>query len=134
MELSMEVKESTYVEALNQSGNRHAIGFLATSEQFNSGYCATSFRGEKEMSHQHYADYRVLEVISRSPGILLDQIVLECSDLTWNQVFLVLDHFSRQGILRMSPKGLGQYAIAFSPTDGTITAPMYERVEVRASI
>jgi len=111
MELPMEVKESTCVEALNQSGNRHAIGFLATSEQFNSGYCATSFRRGKEMSQQHYAYHRGLEVIARSPGILLDQVVRECSDLTWNQVFLVLDHFSRDGVLTMSPKRLGQYAI-----------------------
>jgi len=115
MELPMEVKESTCVEALNQSGNRHAIGFLATSEQFNSGYCVTSFRRGKEMSQQHYADHRGLEVIARSPGILLDQVGRECSDLTWNQVFLVLDYFSRDGVLTMSPKRLGQYALPACP-------------------
>ena len=85
------------------------------------------------MSHQHYADYRVLEIIVRSPGILLDQIVFECSDLTWNQVFRIIDRFSREGVLTMSPKGLGQYAITFSPTHAAFSEPMCERVQVNAS-
>jgi len=80
------------------------------------------------MSHQDYADHRVLKVIVQSPGILLDQIVYECSDLTWNQVFLAIDRFSREGVLTMSPKGLGQYAITFSPCHSVPTRPMSERV------
>jgi hypothetical protein len=80
------------------------------------------------MSPQNRADHRVLEVIVRSPGILLDQIVDECSDLTWSQVFLAIDRLSREGTITMSPKGLGQYAITFSPAHSVLTALMREKV------
>jgi hypothetical protein len=68
-------------------------------------------RKGEDMSSQHCADHRVLEVIVRSPGSVLDDIVLECPDLTWNQVFAVIDRLSREGVLTMSPKRSGQYAI-----------------------
>lgn len=48
------------------------------------------------MSH-HETDDRVLEVIVRSQGRTLDDIVLECPELTWNQVFIVIDRLSREG-------------------------------------
>jgi hypothetical protein len=70
----------------------------------------------------------------RSPGSVLDDIGLECPDLTWNQIFVVIDRLSREGVLTMSPKGRGQYAITFStdhaPTP--LTAPMCERAQVNA--
>lgn len=56
-------------------------------------------------------DHRVLEVLVRSPGSGLDDIVLECPDLTWNQVFVTIDKLSRDGMIKMSPKRLGQYAM-----------------------
>lgn len=66
------------------------------------------------MSGQHDADHRVLEVIVRFPGSVLDDLVRECPDLTWNQVFVVIDRLSREGVLTMSPKGRSQYAIHLS--------------------
>lgn len=59
-------------------------------------------------------DHRVLEVIVRSPGNTLDDIVLECSDLTWNQVFLAIDRLSRKGALTLTSKGQGLYTIRLS--------------------
>jgi len=59
-------------------------------------------------------DHRVLEVIVRSPGNTLDDIVLECSDLTWNQVFSAIDRLSREGALTLTPKGHGLYTIRLS--------------------
>lgn len=38
------------------------------------------------MQTQYQTDQRVLEVIARSPRNELDDIVLECPDLSWNQV------------------------------------------------
>jgi hypothetical protein len=87
------------------------------------------------MPNLQFPDHRVLEIIVRSPGSVLDDIMLECPDLTWNQVFIVIDRLSREGVLTMSPKGRGQYAITFStdhaPTP--LTAPMCERAQVNAS-
>lgn len=81
------------------------------------------------MSGQHDADHRVLEMIVRSPGTVIDDIVLECPDLTWNQVFVVFDRLSRERVLTMSLEGRGQYAITFLITHDTTppTAPMCER-------
>lgn len=47
----------------------------------------------------------------RSPGTSLDEIVLQCPDRTWNQVFIVIDRLSR--VLTLFPKGRGQYGITF---------------------
>lgn len=63
--------------------------------------------------NRHFADHPGLEIIVRSPDSVLDEIVLECPDLTWNQLFVVIDRLSREGVLTMSPKGRGQYAITF---------------------
>jgi hypothetical protein len=83
------------------------------------------------MPNLQFPDHRVLEVVVRSPGSVLDDIVLECPDLTWNQVFIVIDRLSREGVLTMSPKGRGQYAITFS-TDhaSSLTTPVCEQVHV----
>lgn len=63
------------------------------------------------MPDQGPAEHQVLEVIVRSPGTALDDIVLECPNLTWNQVFVTIDKLSREGMITMSLKGLGQYAM-----------------------
>jgi hypothetical protein len=42
---------------------------------------------------------------------MVDEIVLECPDLSWNQVFVVLDRLSRDGALSLMPKGHGRYAV-----------------------
>ena len=55
---------------------------------------------------------KIMEVIIRSPGCLLEEVVLECPDLTWNQVFCELDRLSRTGEVRLTAKGPGLYAIS----------------------
>jgi hypothetical protein len=119
---------------MSHNGSRLAMRFLAARKQISVKSRAAYHRRGDEMSHQYYADHRVLEVIARSPGILLDQIVMECSDLTWNQVFLILDRLSREGVLTMSPKGVGQYAITLSRARGAITAPICGRAHMNTSI
>ena len=66
-----------------------------------------------DMSNRHVSDHPGLEIIVRSPDSVLDEIVLKCPDLTWNQLFVVIDRLSREGVLTMSPKGRGQYALTF---------------------
>jgi hypothetical protein len=56
-------------------------------------------------------DRQVLEIIIRSPGTAFDEVVLQCHDLTWNQVFLTIDRLSREGVLRLTPSGGGHYAL-----------------------
>jgi hypothetical protein len=54
------------------------------------------------MLTQHNRDDRVLELIVRSPGGTLEDIVLECPDLTWNQLFITIDRLSREGALTLT--------------------------------
>jgi hypothetical protein len=68
----------------------------------------------RDMQVQQSPELRVLEVIVRSPGTAMDDIVLECPDLTWNQVFIAVDRLSREGALRLTLKGRGQYMVHLS--------------------
>jgi hypothetical protein len=36
------------------------------------------------MTHQYSIDQQVMEIIARSPGSALDDIVFDCPGLTWN--------------------------------------------------
>ncbi len=53
----------------------------------------------------------IMEVIIRSPGCTLDEIVFECNGLTWNQIFTELDRMSRCGQVHLTPKGHGIYSV-----------------------
>ncbi len=75
------------------------------------------------MSSQHCADHRVLEVIVRSPGSMLEEIVLECPDLTWSQVFVVINRLCREGVLTLNLKGRSQYAVRLSTPHHTTSPP-----------
>lgn len=55
--------------------------------------------------------HQVLAVIVRSPGTVLDDGVLECPNLTWNQIFITIDRLSREGMIKMNPTGFGHYAL-----------------------
>ncbi|HKT34438.1 MAG TPA: hypothetical protein VJR03_06370 [Nitrospira sp.] len=68
------------------------------------------------MLGQSGIDRQVMEVIVRTPGTALDDIVLECPDLSWNQVFLVIDRLTRCGSVSLMPKGQGRYTVHLSRT------------------
>lgn len=59
---------------------------------------------------------KIMEVVIRSPGCLLEEVTLECPDLTWNQVFCELDRMSRAGQVRLTPKGPGLYVVSGTTT------------------
>ena len=54
---------------------------------------------------------QIMEVIIRSPGCLLEEVVLECPGLTWNQVFTEIERMSRTGLVQLKAKGLGLYTV-----------------------
>jgi hypothetical protein len=57
-----------------------------------------------------------MEVIIRSPGSQMEEVVLECPGLTWNQVFCELERMSRAGEVRLTTKGPGLYAVSSTTT------------------
>lgn len=50
---------------------------------------------------------QIMEVIIRSPGCLLEEVVLECPGLTWNQVFTEIERMAGQGLFNSKPRDWG---------------------------
>ena len=67
------------------------------------------------MAHVTEVEQQILEVIVRSPGCELDEIVLTCKGLSWNQVFLAIDRLSREGAVRLTRTGHNGYMVQLSP-------------------
>lgn len=55
--------------------------------------------------------HQIHEVIRQSPNSDLEEIVLACSDLTWNQVFLELDRMTRLGQVVLRQERPGRYRV-----------------------
>jgi hypothetical protein len=55
---------------------------------------------------------RLLQIVEHRPGCDLDEVVSECADLTWNQVFLELDRLSRAGEVVLTQSGRGHYSVS----------------------
>lgn len=66
------------------------------------------------MPPQYATGQQALEVIIRTPGAMVDDIVFQCPDLTWHQIFLAIDRLGREGALTVTPKGQGLYAVQVS--------------------
>ncbi|MGQ0666644.1 MAG: hypothetical protein ACT4O4_06385 [Nitrospiraceae bacterium] len=54
---------------------------------------------------------QIMDVLAHSDGCLLEDLVRECPDLTWNQIFLELDRLSRTGDVGLRLRGAGQYVV-----------------------
>jgi len=64
-----------------------------------------------DASRQSDVARRILAVLTDQSGLFLEQILEYCPDLTWNQVFAVVDHLSRTGDIRLTAKGAGRYRV-----------------------
>jgi hypothetical protein len=63
------------------------------------------------MRHDQTIAGHIIEVVSQSPYCLLEELVLACPTLTWNQVFMEVDRLSRDGTLILERKHPGIYII-----------------------
>ena len=70
------------------------------------------------MNRQMMVADRILETVSQLPGCLLEEVVMACPDLSWNQVFLEVDRLSREGRLCLTPKGMGLYVLQPGKKEG----------------
>lgn len=73
------------------------------------------------MTPEHTIADRIIEVVSRSPGCLLEDLTLACPSLTWKQVFIEVDRLSRDGRLLLEQKGRGFTAFIFRHTSETLS-------------
>ena len=53
----------------------------------------------------------VMNVVLRSQGCDLEEIVHDCPGLTWNQVFLEVDRLSREGNVILNLQQPGRYSV-----------------------
>lgn len=63
------------------------------------------------MASHRDLDGRLMDIIVGSDGCTLEEIVLKCPDLTWNQVFWEVDRLSRQGQVVLKQKAAGVYTV-----------------------
>jgi hypothetical protein len=63
------------------------------------------------MNTQHESEHRIMEVIVGSPECELEDLLLKCEGLTWNQVFLAIDRLSRSGDVQLTLKRPGVYTL-----------------------
>ena len=54
----------------------------------------------------------VLDIVCRSQGCNLEEIVRECPGLTWNQIFLEIDRLSREGNVILNVLEPGHYHVS----------------------
>lgn len=58
---------------------------------------------------------RIIQAVTQTPGCLIEELMLACPDLTWNEVFLAVDHLSRTGRVRLTSARRGHYTVALPP-------------------
>lgn len=56
----------------------------------------------------------IFDALRRKRECELEELVLDCSAYTWNQVFLEVDRLSRTGEVRLVPRKAGVYAVCLS--------------------
>ena len=63
------------------------------------------------MSHEEPITNQILKTLRRHPVCEFDALAADCSEFTWNQVFLEVDRLSRLGQLCLTSIGDGNYFI-----------------------
>jgi hypothetical protein len=65
------------------------------------------------MAQHTTVEAQVIDMLHRAPACDLEEITRQCTNLTWNQVFLAVDRLSRSGELMLLPRGRGLYTVTF---------------------
>jgi hypothetical protein len=60
--------------------------------------------------HMTVAD-RIIQTVFQSPGCFVEELVLACPGLVWNQVFLEVDRLSRSREVCLKLEGPGIYSV-----------------------
>jgi hypothetical protein len=65
------------------------------------------------MAQEITVEDQVIDIMHHTRTCDLEEVMRQCSDLTWNQVFLAVDSLSRRGEIRLVPSGRGLYTVTF---------------------
>jgi hypothetical protein len=65
------------------------------------------------MTQYTIVERQVIDVLCSAKSCDLEELMRQCANLTWNQVFLAVDRLSRCGELMLAPRGRGTYTVTF---------------------
>jgi len=65
------------------------------------------------MAQSTTVEVQVIDIVRRADACDLEEIMRQCTNLTWNQVFFAVDRLSRSGEIRLVSRGRGTYTVAF---------------------
>jgi len=71
------------------------------------------FPNRWRMAQHTTVEDQVIDMMHRVYACDLEEVTRQCPNLTWNQVFLAVDHLSRNGELMLVPRGRGLYTVTF---------------------
>ena len=71
------------------------------------------------MARQITPEDQVIDMMKEVHACDLEEVMRRCPTLTWNQVFLVVDHLSRTGQVRLAPAKRGRYTVTLLPQQGS---------------
>ena len=67
------------------------------------------------MAQSTTVEVQVIDIVRRNRACDLEEVMRQCINLTWNQVFLAVDRLSRNGKIKLTPSGRGTYTLTFAP-------------------
>lgn len=65
------------------------------------------------MAQHTTVEDQVIDIVHRAQACNLEDVMRQCPNLTWNQVYLAVDHLSRSGETVLVPRGRGTYVVTF---------------------
>ena len=65
------------------------------------------------MAQHMTVEDQVIDIVHKTHACDLEEVAHQCTNLTWNQVFLAIDRLSRSGELMLVPRGRGLYTVTF---------------------
>ena len=71
------------------------------------------------MAQHPTVEDQVIDMLHRVHACDLEEVTHQCTNLTWNQVFLAIDRLSRSGEIMLMPRGRGTYTLTLLHRQGS---------------
>jgi hypothetical protein len=68
---------------------------------------------EVSMVQEISVEDQVINIVRKAHVCDLEEVMRQCVNFTWNQVFFAVDRLSRRGEIRLVPRGRGHYTVTF---------------------
>ena len=65
------------------------------------------------MTQHTTVEDQVIDIMLQTRTCDLEEVMRQCTGLSWNQVFLAVDRLSRSGEIMLLPSGRGSYTVTF---------------------